>query len=155
MRRVKRAPRVVLDTNVFMAARFNPGSSSAQILTLCVKGRCIPLLSWKLRREIESILKRTKAGGEFDRKFGKLLKQAKTVRVERELPLVMEDPDDNKFLNCALFGKADYLVTSDDHLLKLGEYLGIKICKPSKFLRSIGRPRGRRRKRVRRPETER
>jgi predicted nucleic acid-binding protein len=67
------------------------------------------------------------------------LREAKTVEIDRELPLIMEDPDDNKFLNCALFGKADYLVTSDQHLLKLEEYLGIRICKPSQFLRIIKR----------------
>jgi predicted nucleic acid-binding protein len=102
----------------------------------------VPLVSWKLRRETESILKRVRVETEFDKKFGAFLRKVKTVKINRELPLIMEDPDDNKFLNCALFGKADYLVTSDQHLLKLREYLGIKICKPSQFLKIIGHKKG-------------
>ena len=128
-------PRVVLDTNTFVAARFNPGSASARIIDLCIGGECQALLSAKLRAEIESVLRRVRAGEEFRAKVRAFLRSAEVVRVARELPLVMEDPEDNKFLNCALRGKADYLVTSDRHLLKLGEFSGTKICKPSQFLR--------------------
>jgi putative PIN family toxin of toxin-antitoxin system len=129
-----------------MAARFNPGSSSARVIELCIQKKCVPLVSWKIRREIESVMKRVKVGSDFDKKFSVFLKHAKTVKINRELPLLMEDPDDNKLLNCALFGKADYLVTSDEHLLKLGKYLGVEICKPSQFVKGVGRRKGRRRR---------
>lgn len=135
---MRRPPVIVVDTNVFIAARFNPRSSSAKIIDLCIEGKCVPLISWRLWRETEAILKRVNAEAEFGEKFSRFLKKAQTVDVRYELPLVMEDPDDNKFLNCALFGKADYLVTSDEHLLKLDEYLGVKIRQPSHFLNSIG-----------------
>ena len=134
-----RKPRVVLDTNTFIAARFNPGSASARIIDLCIGGECHALLSAKLRAEIESVLRRVRAGEEFRAKVRRLLRSAEVVRVARELPLVMEDPEDNKFLNCALRGEADYLVTSDRHLLKFGDYLGTKVRKPSQFLREIRR----------------
>ena len=131
---MKRAPRVVLDTNTFVAARFNPRSASARIIDLCIEGKCQAILSTKLRAEIESVLKRVGARGEFGAKVRRFMRGAKVIKVARELPLVLEDPEDNKFLNCAIQGGADYLVTSDRHLLKLGDYLGTRICKPSQFL---------------------
>jgi len=133
---VKR-PLVVLDTNTFVAARFNPGSASARIIDLCIEGKCQAVLSAKLRAEIESVLRRVRPGEEFQANVRRFLRGAKVVRVARELPLVMEDPEDNKFLNCAIQGGANYLVTSDRHLLKLGDYLGTRVCKPPQFLREI------------------
>jgi putative PIN family toxin of toxin-antitoxin system len=46
---------------------------------------------------------------------------------------VVEDPDDNKILESAVASKSDYLVTSDNHLLKIGEYESTKIISPSGF----------------------
>jgi hypothetical protein len=128
-------PKVVIDTNAFIAAYYNPNSASAHIIGLCCAGKCQAVFSPRLRKEIELILKQVKARKEFRAKVREFFKGARMVKITQEIPLVMEDPDDNKFLNCALQGKADYLVTSDRHLLKLGEYLGTKICKPSQFLR--------------------
>jgi len=127
--------KLVLDTNAFVAAFYNPNSASAHIIDLCCRGECQAVFSTRLRREVESILKQVKVNKGFRERVQKFFKGARTVRVAREIPLVMEDSDDNKFLNCALLGEADYLVTSDHHLLKLGEYLGTKICKPAQFLR--------------------
>ncbi len=44
------------------------------------------------------------------------------------------DPDDDKFLEAAIAGKADYLVTGDKDLRDIGEYEGIKIRYPEEFL---------------------
>ena len=40
-------------------------------------------------------------------------------------------------MECAVEGSVDYVVTNDNHLLKLGEYKGIKIIKPKEFLKII------------------
>lgn len=130
-----RKPKVVLDTNAFIAAYYNSDSASAHIIDLCCRGECQAVFSPHIRKEVESILKQAKANEGFRERVQKFFKGARMVRVTQEIPLVMEDPDDNKFLNCALRGGADYLVTSDRHLLKLDEYLGTKVCKPSQFLR--------------------
>ncbi len=128
-------PRVVPDTNLFIGARFNPRSSSAKILDLCLKGNFKALLSSRVKAEVRSMLGRVGGGDEFRSKIRRLLREAEEVRVKEEIPLLMEDPDDNKLLNCALWGRADYLITNDRHLLKFREYLGVKIRRPSEFLR--------------------
>ncbi|MEM2866191.1 MAG: putative toxin-antitoxin system toxin component, PIN family [Candidatus Hadarchaeales archaeon] len=132
-------PRVVPDTNLFIGARFNSRSASARILNLCLGGRCQALLSDRVKSEVRRMLGRVGCEGEFRSKVRKLLKEAEEVEVREELPLLMEDPDDNKLLNCALWGGADYLITNDRHLLKFGDYLGVRICRPSEFLREFER----------------
>ncbi len=54
-----------------------------------------------------------------------------------EVSGVSPDPDDDKFLACALEGQADYIVTGDPHLLNLKQYHGINILKPYEFLKRI------------------
>ncbi len=50
---------------------------------------------------------------------------------------MQEDPSDNKFLECAIEGKADYLVSGDNHLLKLKEFEKVKIISVTDFLSII------------------
>lgn len=47
---------------------------------------------------------------------------------------VSADPDDTKFLECALAGGADYIVSGDAHLLNVGQHEGIQIVSPAAFL---------------------
>jgi len=56
---------------------------------------------------------------------------------KRKVNVVKQDPDDNKFIEAALEGEADYIVTQDRHLLKLKEFEGIKIVTPEEFLRIL------------------
>ncbi|NQY73605.1 MAG: putative toxin-antitoxin system toxin component, PIN family [Candidatus Margulisbacteria bacterium] len=44
------------------------------------------------------------------------------------------DPKDNKFLEVAVYGKADYIISGDSDLLNMNPYRGIKIVKPKIFL---------------------
>ena len=55
-----------------------------------------------------------------------------------QVRVVLEDPDDDKFLACAKAANAAYIITEDWHLLKLKEWSGIKIVTPERFLRQFG-----------------
>ena len=127
--------KVVLDTNVFIAAYFNRKSASAKIIDFCLKTKHELIFSPRLRKEVELILKNVRAGGEFQERIRELFTNASQFRPTQKVFVVKEDPDDNKFLECALEGKADYLITSDRHLLELGEFAQTKICKPTQFLK--------------------
>ncbi|MDI6884504.1 MAG: putative toxin-antitoxin system toxin component, PIN family [Hadesarchaea archaeon] len=126
---------MVLDTNLFIAAYFNRRSSSAKIIDLCLRRKHELIFSRRLRREAEAILRNVRASGEFMERIRKLFANAIKVKPTQKVFVVREDPEDNKLLECALEGEADYLVTSDRHLLKLGEFGQTKICKPSLFLK--------------------
>jgi predicted nucleic acid-binding protein len=47
---------------------------------------------------------------------------------------VCEDPDDNKFIECALASNCPIIVSGDNHLLKLAGYSGIEVLKPRNFM---------------------
>jgi predicted nucleic acid-binding protein len=48
-----------------------------------------------------------------------------------------KDPSDSKFLECAVEGNADFIITGDRHLLDLGKFEEIKIVIPAEFLKLI------------------
>ena len=52
---------------------------------------------------------------------------------------VCRDPDDDKFLACAIDGAAYYAVSGDSDLLSLGEFRGVKIVTASEFLSLLGK----------------
>jgi len=126
---------VVLDTNIFIAAYFNRKSASARIIDLCLENKHELIFSSRLRKEIELILSNVKANREFQEKVISLFIKASQVEPNQKVFKIKQDPEDNKLLECALEGKADYLITSDDHLLELGEFTQTKICKPTQFLK--------------------
>ena len=59
------------------------------------------------------------------------------VKPTERLSVVLEDPDDNIFLEAAVAGEAGYLVSQDKHLLKIKEFRGIRIMKPEEFNRML------------------
>ena len=58
------------------------------------------------------------------------------VNVESKFDAV-RDKKDNKIIECAFDGKADYIVTGDPDLLILKEFKGIKIIKAKEFLENV------------------
>ena len=61
------------------------------------------------------------------------------VEPELSLNVVAEDPDDNRVLECAVSGRADYVISGDRHLLKLKEHGGIPILTAREFLNAMVR----------------
>jgi len=58
---------------------------------------------------------------------------AKIVEPTESISIVADDPDDDKFVEAAVAGNADYLVSGDQHLLSLGAVRGIDIVTPREF----------------------
>jgi predicted nucleic acid-binding protein len=51
------------------------------------------------------------------------------------MKVVKEDPGDDKYIECAVALKAEFLITGDKALKALREYMGIKILSPQEFLK--------------------
>ena len=58
---------------------------------------------------------------------------AEFVKPEEDIKTVDDDPDDDKFLEVAVAGNVDYLVSGDQHLLDLNSFCGINIVTPREF----------------------
>jgi len=133
--------RVVLDTNILISGIGWSGSPK-DVIEAFLKGEFILLISESLLNELERILNYKKfyfiPGYLKESLIRNLLKAAEFVKTKKKLDIIKEDPEDNKVLECALFGKADYIVTGDKHLLKLCKFNNIKILTPIEFLKEIG-----------------
>jgi putative PIN family toxin of toxin-antitoxin system len=52
--------------------------------------------------------------------------------------VIREDPEDDKFIDCAVEAQADYIISGDEHLLRVRVYQGTPIYSPKEFLEIIG-----------------
>ena len=52
---------------------------------------------------------------------------------------ICRDPDDDKFISCAIDAECMYIVSGDDDLLSLGNIDDLSICTPAKFLNAMKR----------------
>ena len=135
-------PRVVLDTNVLVSALGWRGPSHS-IVEKCQTGEIRLLLSLEILRELERVLRYPKLGfseEEIAEYLGLLAQIADLVEPGFRLSVVEEDPSDNRFLECALAGEADYVVSGDRHLKALGSFEGIPILPPQEFLEVLEEP---------------
>jgi putative PIN family toxin of toxin-antitoxin system len=131
-------PRVVLDTNVFVAAHWNPRSASAAILEAARDGSVTLCESDAVEQETRAVLRAIRAREEFYFQAVELLLEAERVCPHTRLSVVPEDPNDNKLLECAAAAGANYLITSDKHLLRIGRWDDTLIVTPGEFRRRLG-----------------
>ena len=128
--------KVVADTNVVVSALLWKGNES-KIIGLAEEGKIKLLSSVALLDELKKVLMYERFGlGEktVDDNVKYILTVSEIISPKRRLKVIREDPDDNKFLECALEGKARYIVSGDRHLLRLKEFRGIKIVRAKGLL---------------------
>ena len=131
-------PRAVVDTNVFVGSAWNATSASRRIVEACRSGELTLVISSAIRREYDRIIPRAvRRQGELGR-IEDALSRAQIVEPEEQPRVVPGDPDDDKIVAAAVAGRADVLITNDDHLLALGEYHGVRILRPGDFLEQCG-----------------
>ena len=63
-----------------------------------------------------------------------ILEIATLIQPQKEVNIIKEDPDDNLILESALAGDVNYIITGDQHLLKLKQFERIKITTPRDFI---------------------
>ena len=107
--------RVVLDTNVIISAHLNSDGFERHVLDLVLAGKLRLIVSQQILQEYEGVLQRPKFGigrRQVPRSMALLKAAARIVRPHRNLK-VTRDPADNRFLEYAESGKADYIVTGN------------------------------------------
>jgi putative PIN family toxin of toxin-antitoxin system len=122
--------RVVLDTNVLVAAAYNPRSASRHVVEACLDGELLPVLSRAIRREYEFILDRAARGRPYLDQIHQVLDSAEVIEPAQTPRVVPDDPEDDKLVAAALAAGA-VLVTNDAHLLALVGHEGLKVVRPA------------------------
>ncbi|MGA2341022.1 MAG: putative toxin-antitoxin system toxin component, PIN family [Terracidiphilus sp.] len=129
-------PRVVLDTNVAVSGLLFPGSVPAQAIFKAQSGTV--LASGAMRLELLEVFSRPHFDRYATREDRLQLASAfifATVEVLVTTPIrACRDPRDDKFLEAAVHGRADAIVTGDLDLLTLDPFHGIRILTPAAFL---------------------
>jgi putative PIN family toxin of toxin-antitoxin system len=131
------SPRIVLDTNVLVAAAYAPRSASGRIIDACLHGDLVAVASRATIREHEAILSRAVRGparGDWLERFFDQCELVEPARTPRHVP---DDAEDDKFLAVALAGQAGWIITNDHHLLDLDPYWQVRIVRPGVFARSM------------------
>ena len=128
--------KVVIDTNIFVSSFF--GGNPKKIIDLWKNEEITLCLSHAVLDEYIDVLGRIgmKDEGElaellslFSEGFN-ILFTTKTPKIK----IVKNDPDDDKFIECAVALKADAVITGDGEVLAIQEYMGIRILPPQEFL---------------------
>lgn len=135
-------PRCVFDTNVLISALLFDQSRPAQAFFSALRDGEV-LVSADVISELNDVLGRKKfrryaTEAERERFLRSLLQEARLIEI-REKVQACRDPKDDKFLELAVNGKADCIVSGDDDLLSLGPFRGIEILTPSGFLNSLSK----------------
>jgi uncharacterized protein len=128
--------KIVPDTNVLISAFITDGNEY-QILKLAKQNNIKILLSPDILDEFEDVIKRPRLGFSFEQinSFTQQINNiSEKIYPSETLSIIKEDPDDDKILEAASKGKADYIISGDNHLLNLKEFRNIKIVNASTFL---------------------
>lgn len=132
--------RVVLDTNVVVSACFWRGPSS-QCLEAWARGEFTALVSPPMLAEYFEVLERLRH--RYPDKpwvdwVSALRDDAELVFPAIQVPDAFDDPEDAMFAECAIAGKADYLVSGDkEHVQAAGSVRGIPVLSPARFLEAF------------------
>jgi len=126
--------RIVADTNVFLSALLF-GGPPEEIINLARQGQVDLLVSPEILLELSAVLKtkfewRDSELADVVRTIGYCSSLVKPKVVIKE---IKDDPD-NRVLECAVDGGADFVVSGDHHLLDLKSYRGIRILKARDLL---------------------
>jgi len=133
--------RIILDANQFVSAVLVPVGHPAQILQAWRTDQFDLVVSPAIVAEIRRVLLyahlQEKHGwnkGQVNEFLAGIVDAAIIVPGEVDVRAVPDDPTDDKYVACALEGNAEYIVSGDEHLKRLGSYRGIEVVAPSEFL---------------------
>lgn len=130
--------KVVIDTNVCLSGIVF-GGSPRKVLKLAKYKIIKAYTSLSILLEVAEKLNKKFFWSEVKVKTAlkAISKITEIVHPKIKLDVVREDPSDNKVLECAVVADADYIVTGDQHLLKLKKFEETKIVIPSDFLKIL------------------
>jgi uncharacterized protein len=129
--------RVIFDTNIIISALLFDGTKPAKALNNGLH-HCIILFSSSTLAELEDVLWRTKfdkyiANEERVQFLTNFILHATPVDPDETIT-ECRDPKDNKFLELAVSGKADFIISGDEDLLMLNPFRKIQILTPGSFI---------------------
>ncbi len=131
--------RVVLDTNVLVSGLLSPFGPCARMLNLLLTGRIQACHDARILAEYAEVLARPKfriAPHEARALLDYIAREGRPV-TPVPLPFSLPDPDDAPFLEAAIAGRADYLITGNTRHYPAGRRQGVAVVTAGAFLREM------------------
>jgi putative PIN family toxin of toxin-antitoxin system len=134
--------KIVLDANIFISAAFWRGNPK-EIVKRVSNGKDILFISNEIIAEVNSVFRKRKFHLTEEevkyhlRDVEKMSTKIKVTDSERVTDGGCRDKTDDRYLECAVAAKADYVISGDIHLRELKEYRGIKIVNPAEYLEIV------------------
>jgi putative PIN family toxin of toxin-antitoxin system len=132
--------KVVLDTNIVVSRYLSPLGNPARLLTMWEKGVFDLVVSEPILTEYQRVLAYPRIRDRHqmtDEEIAAVVDGFRSFAVLVEptvsLNVVQNDPSDNTFVEYALAAGAEYVVSGDPHLLRIGHYEEIQILRPAEF----------------------
>ena len=141
--------RATFDTNIFVRTVIRKDNLPNHLLSLWREGRFILILSQPIIDEVEKVLSRRKLRLKYQytlnevRDLVELLQQTSIVEVNTSFELCPRDSTDNIFVDCAILGRVQFLVSTDNDLIDNAELkqslfeFGVAVTDPPNFLQEI------------------
>lgn len=132
--------KIVLDTNVLVSALLKDKSLPAFILAFARQKRMVLCLSREIFAEYKAVLEREKSRSirkEVRPLLASLKKEALWIKPNVTIETIVDDPEDNKFLECAQQAQAEYLITGNTKHFPIKEFRGTKIVSPREFIEAV------------------
>lgn len=132
-------PRVTVDTNIYISG-LNFGGLPERLLRLAKAGVIQLVTSDAILTEVANVLRGKKFAwpeSEIEKALRQLSLISERVQPVRTLDIITTDPSDNRILECAEAGQADYIVSGDDHLLRLHRFGDTPILRLGEFMKQI------------------
>ena len=133
--------KAVLDTNILVSGLISSGGPPAKIIDFWEGEKFSLITSEKIIGEVVRVLNYPKIRTKYNLDKEKiedfvngLTIFSEVCKPQEKISVINDDPEDNKFLEAAVQANADFIVSGDKHLLKLGEYEKIRIVKANTFL---------------------
>ena len=127
---------VVLDTNVLISSFY--GGNPEKIIELLLNEEIDLYYSSEIILEYRDVLFREKFSIISETKrnifITAIVDSGILVVPKQKIHVITKDPADNKFLECAVTAKVDYLITGNTHYFNFNEFEGVKIVSPAQFL---------------------
>ena len=125
--------KAVIDTNILIDAMNDDFSYTWKIVDLVLQGKVHAVASNKILRENRLIIERNIVKESDRQRLEKFMAQVEVVPVHKKIKIIKDDPQDDKFIECVDETQADYIISSDAHLLHLEQYKNTKILHPKDF----------------------
>lgn len=128
--------KVAIDTNVIISA-FGWHGKPEDVVKLATTDRIKNFISLEMLAELRKVVAYPKLN------FSEILQAeiietvfsaSSIINVNESVNVIIDDPPDNRVLECALSANVDFVISGDKHLLNLKAFKGIAISSPEDFL---------------------